>query len=103
MFNISNKSIPYFDKPIYFKKPKKKMVMKPTIVKNPKIARNIEDNFNKWHSEQFPSRVVKKEVDPRSISSLKKFHRTTRSKTREIEKIDFKGFNLKEEKEYATN
>lgn len=68
----------------YRTKPARVMERKPNILKNPKIGKQIQEMYEKWEREQFPSRVNKPEADPESISSIKKKHRIPRHLARMI-------------------
>lgn len=55
-----------------------KYLPRPSPVKNPAVAEQVNAMHDKWLAEQFPSRVSKAEPNPDSISSIKKLHRCTR-------------------------
>lgn len=57
---------------------------RPTIVRNTKIAANVEKMFQQWSIQNFPSTVTKTAPDPRSISSIKLEHRCRRGVARLI-------------------
>lgn len=63
------------------------------IVRNAKISSNVGMMHDKWLSEQFPSRVRKKDPEHLSISSLKIVHRCRRAVARTIQAQLLGGIN----------